>query len=165
MYGSEIALQTLLNEKRAADLNEVFCDPQLANEFDELAESLAPGCTALEYRWAALMLHQHLPLARQRAALLAQVETEDSVLNKLSPPQRIAALNYQELPETAAVYLLNDKQGNNLYVGETLNLQQRFKQMAASEHEMLTDDQLTVRWMEIQSDTSNILAWQCHLAK
>ena len=52
-------------------LDQVICDPDLAQEFDNHAARLAPGYTPLEYRWAALGLRKKPGWLRKGKAAIA----------------------------------------------------------------------------------------------
>lgn len=56
-FASEIAWRLLLN-RTGQSLDTIFSDPSLAAEFDAIAASIAPGFTAVDYRWAALSLRK-----------------------------------------------------------------------------------------------------------
>lgn len=159
LAGSEIALQTLLNEERAANINEVFCDPIIAGEFDSLAARHAPGRTSLEYRWAALMLSQQVKVARIRGA----IREAPAKFGKLFSLEN---LDTEALPASAGVYLLQQSQNTNLYAGETLNLQQRMRLLLCEESHSSLGKNLQIRIFPTQSSQTDFLAWQsCFVTK
>lgn len=154
-HASEMALQQLLNDDRAADINEVFCDPLIASEFDYLAEQNAPGQTALEYRWAALMVHQQTKFAKTRGSAL----TAPSKFGKLIPLQQIDLKSLDTVP---GVYLLHQGDKTKLYAGETLNLPRRITSL----QETTTSDDLQIRIFPTQSTAADMLSWQsCFIKK
>ena len=55
LFASEIAWNEM---KGHGTLDEILCDPELANRFDEIARNLAPGFSSLQYRWGALTLRK-----------------------------------------------------------------------------------------------------------
>src|SRR5262249_9899871 len=56
-FASEIAMRQLIDEAKLS-LDAILCDPALAERFDEIARSYAPGFTSLQYRWAALTIRK-----------------------------------------------------------------------------------------------------------
>lgn len=122
MFASEVAWQTLLNDKTAVSLDEILCDPDLACEFDRRASALAPGRTPLEYRWAALKLRKEAKFARGRAAVLKPPGT-------LEEPSPIEAATASRFPTSPGLYILSDPSGAQFYVGETFDLDRQFRQI------------------------------------
>jgi DNA modification methylase len=119
LAASEVAWRSLL-DKGAASLDEVLADPAMAAEFDRVAEGLAPGFTALEYRWAALKLRKEAYVVRHRASRYT------------AAPPTVAtweSLRLDALPEaTAALYAVFDRGNGELaYIGATLDLARRIR--------------------------------------
>ncbi len=56
-FAAEMAAR-YIERRDGRSLDDIVCDPQLAAEFDQLTESLSPGFTSVEYRWAALNLRK-----------------------------------------------------------------------------------------------------------
>jgi hypothetical protein len=54
-FASEIAVR-FIERRDQVSLDHILCDPDLADQFDNIAASICPGYTPLEYRWAALSL-------------------------------------------------------------------------------------------------------------
>lgn len=161
LFASEIALQQLLDADKAASLDEVLTDPFLAAEFDETAKRFAPGYSSLEYRWAALQLRKHAKIARNRGAALV-------------PPSRLGKvimlddLLDQRIPERPGAYLIAKPKSNNLYVGETLNLNARFAtQFGSQQRTVWSEISSTLGLQFILTDTlpSAMLSWQCCLVR
>jgi site-specific DNA-methyltransferase (adenine-specific) len=124
LFASEMALRRMLDMGHPS-LDHVLCDPFAVARFDELARSLAPGFTSLEYRWAALRLRKDARLWRRWSKEFSK---------KLLPkkPRRIpldkAAI--AELDDAPGVYLLSMVTRKSpdpppVYVGETSNLADR----------------------------------------
>ncbi|MBT5021108.1 DNA methyltransferase [Planctomicrobium sp.] len=159
-HASEMALQSLLNDERATDITEIFCDPLIAQEFDKLAKLYSPGRTSLEYRWAALMLDQHSSKARTRGAML-------KAPGKFGKLTHLQELTLDDIPTTSGVYLLQKSKKTNLYAGETLNLQQRLTSL--QEAAVTGSDpgkNLQVRFFPTQTTPADMLSWQsCFIKK
>ena len=124
LFASEMALRRMLDMGHPS-LDHVLCDPFAVARFDELARSLAPGFTSLEYRWAALRL-------RKDARLRRRWSKECSQKSLPKKPRRIpldeAAV--AELDDAPGVYLLSmatrkAPDPSPVYVGETSNLAER----------------------------------------
>ncbi|MEW4487386.1 DNA methyltransferase [Thalassoglobus sp. JC818] len=154
LHASEIALQSLLNDELATSLDEILVDPLLAKKFDDLARQFAPGRSSFEMRWAALKIRKQSKTARQRGAIL-------------TAPKRIgkaivfSELDVSQIPSGPGVYLLRSKQKNNLYAGETLNLQQRLALHFNSSHPVeVLPENTTIQIFPTQTRPSEILAWQ-----
>ncbi len=159
-YASEIAMQQIFNEDLADSLDDLFCDPQLAADFDQRAARLAPGFQPFEYRWTALQLRAAAQVARTRAAALV-------------PPQRLGAklplgeVRGDDFAPESAVYVLSDEQ-QVWYVGETLDLQARvhlqFGEAQKSVWQALASP-LFIQTVELETAGKNRLAWQSCLVK
>jgi len=122
IFASEIAWQMMLDEYSASSLDEVLCDPALAAEFDRIAQRFAPGFTALEYRYGALKLRKQAKYARSRASVL-------KLPASLGMPLCFDESTHEKLPQAPGVYILSEDRdrARSLYVGETLNLGDRFQ--------------------------------------
>ncbi|NQV25320.1 MAG: GIY-YIG nuclease family protein [Rhodopirellula sp.] len=114
-------------------MDSLICDPDRVSQFDELAARIAPGYSALEYRWAALSL--------RKAGRL-----EPEVAARILPPTKVVncqvdQLDLNKLPATQGLYLFFDA-GELLYVGETENLKSRLKK-----HLDHSDNKGLARWL------------------
>lgn len=114
-FASEIAIRCL-ERKRQSTLDQVLCDPKLAEEFDDIAMSIAPGFTCLEYRWAALRMRK---TSRLKPELLGRV-----VPSAVFGPIAAREIEYSHLPREQGLYMLLSR-GRVLYVGEALDLRAR----------------------------------------
>lgn len=123
-FASEVAFQ-LLSVECQASLDDLFCDPQLATWFDQLAAAYAPGFTPRQYRQAAMALRKSAHRARRAAAALAQRFAQQ----RLPPKHPFRAQAWRAVPRPA-VYLLLDRDGQPLYAGSTLDLSRRLDQTA-----------------------------------
>jgi site-specific DNA-methyltransferase (adenine-specific) len=119
-YASEIAY-SLLSLKYNASLDDILCNPNYANEFDQIARKLAPNRTPFLYRWSALYL-------RKRACIMRKYASKSLIyVKQMKLDQRTKPLDRLKAPSLAGVYLL--KSGSeSIYVGETECLESRIKQ-------------------------------------
>ncbi len=115
LFASEIALRQMIDQG-CESLDEILCDPVLAQDFDRIAQALAPGSSSLQYRWGALKLRKEAKLARTRARVLTPL--------RLGKPIQIHDLG-RSVPDTSGVYLVTGETGKPIYGGEALNLRRR----------------------------------------
>lgn len=155
-FASEIALQRMLDEK-ADSLDEVLCDPQLAQEFDAIAQRLAPGQIPLWYRWAALKLRKEAKNARTRAESLR--------VGKLSTAFKMGNNIHDMFPEASGLFVV--AAGNiNVYVGEALNLREKVKTRLNADftgvwQELLRHEaELRLSYWQAQGDIPELLGYQ-----
>ena len=107
-------------DRGANSLDDILCDPELAAEFDRVAEIYAPGFKPLDYRWAALKLRKTAKDARTRAELLKP--------GRLQAPMRAFKEAEKKAPPLPGVYLLSSNSNAQvLYVGGALSLRRRFE--------------------------------------
>jgi hypothetical protein len=130
-YASEIAIRHL-QRKLDVTLDDIICDPLLVKEFDEIAVSICPGFSVLEYRWAALNLRKSNNL---KPELLSHVVRPTGVsfgsVNNLS---------FSKLPNSQGLYLFfGGKQ--TLYIGEATSLRRRIEK-----HLDHSDNRELARW-------------------
>ncbi len=160
IFASEIALQSLIDDDRAESLDEILCDPMLAAEFDARASSYAPGCSPLEYRWAALKLRKQAKFARTSAQVLRRLKPR---FEKFTP---IESLNFDEVPDSPGVYIVSEDSDKSLYVGESLRLRERlkkqFKQPQLDQWTAMSRS-LGIRTSATETAATQMLAWQCCL--
>jgi site-specific DNA-methyltransferase (adenine-specific) len=171
LFASEIAWRMLLVDERAESLDEILCDPDISQEFDQIANRFAPGFSSLNYRWAALKLRKQSKLARIRA-------------DSLSPPTRIRKVvqlgdfDPQRAPEAPGVYVLgvlDEPHSRKLYVGEALNLNKRLaKQFHQDRHDLwreyaerygMASRNLSLWVRPLSAATTEMLAWQACLVR
>jgi site-specific DNA-methyltransferase (adenine-specific) len=124
LFASEIALRRVL-DGGCPSLDYVLCDPLAVARFDELARSLAPGFSSLQYRWAALRLRKDARLWRRSSARIHL-----TTLSQDWPRISLEARALSELRPTPGIYLLAPCRENAkpVYIGETCNLSHRAKQ-------------------------------------
>ncbi len=163
MFASEIAWQSMLNDNLAKSLDEILCDPSLAQEFDRLAEQLAPGFKPLEYRWAALKLRKEAKYARSRAGVL---ESPKSLHMQFGEKCSLGDVKTTELPAEPGLYLLSGTTTDRLYVGETLDLRSR---LTFGQHQkqawLRFSDSVYIQIWPKDCSSAGKLAWQSCLVK
>jgi site-specific DNA-methyltransferase (adenine-specific) len=127
---AEIAWRLTAKAREHLSLDEILCDPELAELFDSNASRFAPHRESLEYRWAALMLRKRAKAAR------------DQKLKEIpfSKDQKLRSLDVEKYAGVPGIYLLETAKHQPLYVGWTFDLKQRFRRTlnearAAWEHE------------------------------
>lgn len=163
LFASEIAWKELI-ESGAKSLDEILCDPQMAAEFDQVAENLAPGFKPLQYRWAALKLRKMAQEARTRAKVL-------KVGRFQNPPLDFDA-TWTDAPRAAGVYLVTSRDSKrNFYAGEALDLRSRFavqfgteRARHAWESHCSTKD-VMVRLFTSEANSKDLIAYQSILVR
>lgn len=163
LFGSEIALQQMLDRDDVGSLEQILCNPALAAEFDQLAQCYAPGFTPLEYRWAAIKLRNEAAQGRVRATVLEAPP-------KLGKKQSLADLDLDSIPSEPGIYLLSTEGSDRLYAGETLNLHDRLAHQFSKENRKVWKKLSNVKSLRIQTyltchEPADVLAWQCCLAR
>ena len=135
IFASEIAWRQLQG-KYDMSLDEMFCDPRIAEQFDSIASQLAPGFLPLDYRWAALKLRKEVSVAKKRAAKQKPRDFGISGFAKkeLTKNQSFSLNDFDvtNVPAEPGVYLIREKEGEALYAGETNDLASRFTSKFAS---------------------------------
>jgi len=122
-FASEIAAH-LMSVNYDLSLDEVLCSPAAADEFDELAQKLAPGFSSSEYRWGALTIRKRGKTSRTLAKKHFS-EWQTQSLPKAIPLEECHADEYHQ----PGAYVFLNKAGEVIYVGETASLQQRAAQI------------------------------------
>jgi site-specific DNA-methyltransferase (adenine-specific) len=154
LFASEIAWRQLIDDG-CESLDSIFCDPALAEKFDEIARRWAPGHSSLEYRWAALKLRKSAKQVRTRAKTLTA-----AALGKAIELQGAEA---RQVPDAAGVYVVLGSGGEALYAGEATNLRDRLLKQCGSKTRGLWkpwSDGLSVRYASIACPYSTRLAHQ-----
>lgn len=119
LFASEIAWRQI-HERSHASLDDILCNPALADQFDQIARKFAPGYSSLQYRWGALKLRKVSNIAGHRSNRLSQVRLPASWL--CHDQQRLS-----ELDDQPGLYMVYEKEGRPLYAGETFDLGKRLK--------------------------------------
>lgn len=107
VFASECAA-TELRYRTGASVDDIICDPELAAEFDAIAERISPGFPSLRYRWALLSVRK----AGNSRTAKWKPEYE---MPKLEPPVPLFADVKSAFPEERGVYILLEK-SRTLYV-------------------------------------------------
>jgi DNA modification methylase len=121
LFASEIAWTEMTH---VGTLDDILCDPNLAEIFDKKAQELAPGFTPLQYRWGALKLRKASKTARVRSKNFNALSLE-----QFQSDRRIRS--WEEDSNTLnspGLYLIRGGSGRKIitYVGSALNLFRRF---------------------------------------
>jgi hypothetical protein len=118
-FASEIAARHLERQK-SLTVDDIICDPDLVQEFDAIASSLAPGFTPLQYRWAALNLRKAKKL---KPELLSRVAPAEKITLGL-----VTNLDVVSISSRQGLYIFYDPESKQtLYVGEATNLRKRLE--------------------------------------
>ena len=126
LYASEIAWSEL---KDHGTLDDILCDPDLADRFDEIARSLAPGFTSLHYRWGALTLRKTSKTARVRSEFFTTLSLEEFE----SRQQLRSWKDQDDISNSPGLYLITGHSRQKIaYVGSALNLQKRLSKQFAN---------------------------------
>ena len=123
-YASELAIRHMQLIKQVS-LDQVICDPDLAREFDEYANRLAPGYTPLQYRWVALGLRK---AGRLRKDLVAKIDVPT-----LQPLSTVRRVKLSAVPEASGLYLFSSGD-SPVFLSHTENLRHRLERHIESSH-------------------------------
>ena len=158
LFASEIAWQQMTSEGLAQSVDEILCDPDLALQFDRIAEKFAPGFEPLEYRWAALKLRKQAKTARSRAAVLTAPRFSNMIpLNDITK---------KTFASEMGLYIVSESKSKKLYVGETLDLRNQL--MAVKKNKKAWESvskSLFVQALPMDHSDAGNLAWQSCLVK
>ena len=116
-YASELAVR-YMQQRKNVSLDKVICDPELAEEFDTYAGQLAPGFSALQYRWAAFGL--------RKAGRIGKNIDEVGELPELEPFGKVRRLELEKIPEVGGLYLFSSSD-QPVFVSQTENLRHRLE--------------------------------------
>jgi site-specific DNA-methyltransferase (adenine-specific) len=118
-YACEIGLQHL--KEQGQTLDRVLCDPEAAAEFDRYVRSMiSEQVASFTIRWVALHLRKRAWRVRQAGR---NVENSTRWVRRVT---HVGELDCNALPCVPGLYWLSG-QSTKLYVGQTLNLRQRFQ--------------------------------------
>ena len=172
VYASEIAWRQISN-KYCMSLDEIFCDPRIAVQFDQIASDFAPGFQPLDYRWAALKLRKEGSNAKQRATRRTPKQLGISGLNqrnlKRTKGYGIEDLDFDSIGSGPGVYLIREADGCPLYAGETNQLASRlamtFDPDGPRKHWLNRSKDLEIFPIQVQTVTDHRFARQSLLLK
>jgi site-specific DNA-methyltransferase (adenine-specific) len=133
LFASEIAWSEMSTH---GTLDDILCDPDLAEEFDEKARRLAPGFTSLQYRWGALTLRKKAKVARVRSEFFPTLSPSEFTVS-----QAIRTWDDQkDLSNSPGLYLITAaKRSVVQYVGSALNLLKRLSKQFAADRSQLDE--------------------------
>ena len=119
LFASEIAWSAMRSH---GTLDDILCDPDLANQFDEIARGHAPGFTSLQYRWGAITLRKKSKIVDARSKLFTSLS-----LATFESKQLLSSWgNEKDLSNLPGLYLVSGPaQKGFAYIGSALNLQNR----------------------------------------
>jgi site-specific DNA-methyltransferase (adenine-specific) len=116
-FASEIAWFDLAKE-HGCTLDDILCDPALADQFDKYAHRLAPGFKPFHYRWAALQMRKQAKKAKEGVESF-QIENSWKGMN-------LSNLNLDRLAGVNGAYLLRNANRKAIYVGMANDLRSVF---------------------------------------
>ncbi|MHC4477364.1 MAG: GIY-YIG nuclease family protein [Planctomycetota bacterium] len=119
-HASEIAAR-LLYDKYGVGIDRAFCDPKYRQEFDRIAESVAPDVSAYLLRKAALKLRKNRQL---KPELIPRIASWGQDI--LDFPADEVTQNLELIPRQPGIYIFRDRSGY-LYIGESEDLYLRIK--------------------------------------
>jgi HicB-like protein involved in pilus formation len=135
-FSSEIAVRVIQEEvrrteDRSVSLDRIICDPDLAARFDSVAERLAPGFAALDYRWIAFGV--------RKAAGRYASQAKEITVPSFDFMGRTKAIRASRIPTDQGLYMFCCGD-DPLFVGETDDLRGRIERhFAVSDHVGLPD--------------------------
>ncbi|MBN2266858.1 MAG: toxin-antitoxin system HicB family antitoxin [Candidatus Babeliaceae bacterium] len=116
-YASELAVRYMQRSKDVS-LDQIICDPELAEEFDTYASRLAPNFSSLQYRWAAFSL--------RKAGRLGKRADEIGEVPELESFGKVKTLKLQKIPEVGGLYLFSSGD-TPVFASQTDNLRHRLE--------------------------------------
>lgn len=114
-YASELAVRYLQNLNEVS-LDQIICDPELAEKFDKYAAKLAPGFSPLQYRWSAFGLRKAGRLGKKQNKLDKQSDWENI--------GNVSSLRLQKIPKGSGLYLFSSDD-QRVFIGQTDDLRHR----------------------------------------
>jgi site-specific DNA-methyltransferase (adenine-specific) len=150
-FASEIALRRML-DLGCPSLDFVLCDPIAVARFDDLARSLAPGFSCLQYRWAALRLRKDARLWRRSSTRVGRPALQQEDWRKI----RLDAQALSEVRQMPGVYLVapSHDDAKPVYIGETWNLRHRAERTlrgrSALDQFVPNSGEWELRWFELE---------------
>lgn len=116
-YASELAVR-YMQQRKDVSLDQIICDPELAEEFDTYATRLAPGFLPLQYRWAAFGL--------RKAGRLGKKVDQIGKLPKLESFGRVRGIELGKIPDIGGLYLFSSQE-KPIFASQTENLRHRLE--------------------------------------
>lgn len=173
VFASEIAWRQIANKYCDMSLDEIFCDPRIAVQFDKLSAGFAPGYEPLDYRWAALKLRKEGSKARHRATTRTARQLEITSFKKSqlknAPGAILAEVDFAEMHRGPGVYLVQQSDGKSLFAGEAQQLRRRletqFDPAGPQSLWLERGSDLLLHWLPVSSTVDYRLARQSLLLK
>lgn len=140
-FASEIAWRRVSDEYPQRTLDELFCDPRTAAQFDAWAMRYRCGYRPLEYRWAALTLRRQIRSVRDRLMeQAADHQAPDLPVAITGVPVELGrAITLDAdfaaedaLPQAAGLFAIGNSPQEILYVGQSDDLRSSIACMFAS---------------------------------
>lgn len=131
IFASEIAWH-LVAEQYDLALDEILCEPQIAQLFDETAARFAPGFSVFQYRWGALWLRKKSRMIKRHARTLPR-----SIRQLSFGSENLELKDSDMVPEDAGLYLLSVRK-KRIYLGSTLHLRKRIINQTQTLPDLLT---------------------------
>ena len=123
VFASEIAWRQTSN-KYCISLDEMFCDPRIASQFDKIAADFAPGFTPLRLRKEG---NNGLKRAKLQSTKTFGIDQLNTAGVKRSSGIAFSELEIGNVEEGPGVYLIRESDGTALYAGETTQLASRIR--------------------------------------
>ncbi len=153
LHACEIAWASIHADHPSISIEEILADPEMATQFDSIAEQFASGYASLDYRWGALRIRKTLKKARTKGATL-------NAPRRFWLGERFAAYRRQDVPESSGVYLVY-RNDDCVYVGSATNLRERLADVTTKPSERWDGKrrQLSYRYFITPADERDLLAW------
>lgn len=116
-YASELAVR-YMQQSKDVSLDQIICDPEMAEEFDTYASRLAPNFSSLQYRWAAFGL--------RKAGRLGKRADEIGEVPELESFGKVKSLKLARIPEVGGLYLFSSGD-TPVFASQTDNLRHRLE--------------------------------------
>jgi hypothetical protein len=108
--------QVRMRDNRQVSLDKIICDPDLASQFDKIAQKIAPGFSALDYRWVALGVRKAAGRYASKAKIIK--------LPSFAQLGKTESINASSVPSEQGMYIFRCED-QPLFIGETDNLRHR----------------------------------------
>lgn len=116
-FAAEMAAR-FIERRDGVSVDDIVCDPELAQEFDDLTARISPGFSSVAYRWAALNLRKAKRLKPEPASRVVNAESTHVI--------RVADIDLAQVPCQQGLYIFFSA-SSVLYVGEAENLHNRIR--------------------------------------
>jgi hypothetical protein len=134
LFAAEFALRLLqdleyFEHHRTLSLDRILCDPDIAKRFEEIAKSILPGFTSLDYRWAAFSIRKG--------------QNRRATKSNLVPPQferlgRRDSMRVGRIEKNAGFFWIDFDQAD-LYIGHAENLRAQVERILDLRWDLMAD--------------------------